>query len=257
MSRPGLTKTRLTAVLTSAIVAAGMTALSIAPASAAPAKPLPADAVPVLDAKGQPFKAAGVLSPAALQALPRVPAVQPSPKAPPAVAPSDQPRQDPPATSEPVEREPSDEGSSTTARRAAFPVGSTFDANVGSVRVHFANPYQWLDRGNSWTFGRARLSMQTDGNLVIYNTTNNSARWASNTRGSGATQMLWQPDDNLVVYTSGYASAPWASNTYNKCNSSEAPLLGMQSDSNFVVYCGIVSSGNLFVRALWASNTVM
>jgi len=140
--------------------------------------------------------------------------------------------------------------------RAITP-GDTFDAYIGNVKVHFAFPYQWLDKGKSWTFGNARLSMQNDGNLVIYDKRNNAAKWSTRTAGSRATQMLWQPDGNLVVYTAGYASAPWSSRTNGKCASNEAPLLGLQSDSNFVVYCGIVSGGSVYVRALWASGTVM
>jgi hypothetical protein len=69
--------------------------------------------------------------------------------------------------------------------------------------------------------------------------------------------MLFQPDDNLVLYTSGYASAPWATGS-NRCFSYEVPLLATQSDSNFVIYCGEVSaSGSLYVRPIWATNTVM
>jgi len=140
--------------------------------------------------------------------------------------------------------------------RAITP-GATFDGKIGNVSVHFAFAYQWLDKGRSWTFGNARLSMQNDGNLVIYDKRNNKAKWSTRTSGSQATQMLWQPDGNLVVYTAGYAKAVWSSRTNNKCASDESPLLAQQSDSNFVVYCGIVSGGNVYVRAMWASGTVM
>ncbi|HWG98079.1 MAG TPA: hypothetical protein VNV66_01880 [Pilimelia sp.] len=141
----------------------------------------------------------------------------------------------------------------------ALTPGASFDGYVSGVQVHFANAYQWLDRGNSWTFGNARLSMQTDGNLVVYNRHTGAARWASHTYGSGSVQMLFQPDDNLVLYTGteGRGTAKWSSGTYHRCNSAEAPLLGLQADSNFVIYCGTVSGGNLYVRAIWATNTVM
>ncbi len=57
------------------------------------------------------------------------------------------------------------------------------------------------------------LTMQTDGNLVLY-TPDGGVQWASNTSGnSGATATL-QDDGNFVVYsTSG--TAIWASNTDN------------------------------------------
>jgi hypothetical protein len=148
--------------------------------------------------------------------------------------------------------------SGTVGAQAITPVlGSTFDAYIGDVKVHFMNAYQWLDRGNSWTFGRSRLTMQTDGNLVVYNKNTGEAKWWSGTHGKPITQMLFQPDDNLVLYTSGYASAPWATGS-NRCFSYEVPLLATQSDSNFVIYCGEVSaSGSLYVRPIWATNTVM
>lgn len=57
------------------------------------------------------------------------------------------------------------------------------------------------------------LTMQTDGNLVLY-TTSGDVQWASNTSGnSGATAAL-QNDGNFVVYSSSGAVL-WASNTDN------------------------------------------
>ncbi|WP_405892814.1 hypothetical protein OG272_06465 [Streptomyces sp. NBC_00104] len=144
-------------------------------------------------------------------------------------------------------------GATGRAQAANPPLGSSFDGYVSGVLVHFSNAYQWLDRGGSWRFGNARLSMQTDGNLVLYDVRNNAARWASNTRGSGATRMLFQPDDNLVLYTAG-ETARWATNTTNDCGSL-VPLLALQEDSNFVIYCGQVSGGSLSVRPIWATNT--
>jgi hypothetical protein len=146
--------------------------------------------------------------------------------------------------------------SRAAAQPSAITRGATFDRYVSGVLVHFNTAYQWLDRGGSWTFGHARLSMQTDGNLVLYDNRNGTPRWASGTNGSGATQMLFQPDGNLVVYTAGYASAVWASHTDNKCDAGTAPLLGLQEDSNLVIYCGYVNSaGDLYVAPIWATNT--
>jgi hypothetical protein len=57
------------------------------------------------------------------------------------------------------------------------------------------------------------LTMQTDGNLVLY-TTDGTVQWASNTSGnSGATATL-QDDGNFVVSSSS-GTALWASNTDN------------------------------------------
>ena len=94
---------------------------------------------------------------------------------------------------------------------------------------------QWLRSGD----GRYRLQMQTDGNLVAYNSAGR-AIWATNRTGAFA---VVQSDGNLVEYAGG-GTAVWASNTAG----SGANRLVMQSDGNLVLYAGS--------RAVWASNTV-
>jgi hypothetical protein len=47
------------------------------------------------------------------------------------------------------------------------------------------------------------LVMQTDGNLVVYRTTDGYAVWNSGTNGSGAEVVTLQVDGNLVVYQGG------------------------------------------------------
>ena len=67
-----------------------------------------------------------------------------------------------------------------------------------------------LDAGQSASSlnGAARLAMQTDGNLVVYDSAGR-ARWASSTFTPGS-YMVVQPDGNLVVYRPSGAPA-WAS----------------------------------------------
>lgn len=141
----------------------------------------------------------------------------------------------------------------TVASTVAIERGTSLTVYIGNVRVDLSRPYQWLDVGRSWTFGRSRLTLQTDGNLVIYDN-NNRARWASNTVGKGASQLLFQPDSNLVLYTPGYERAVWATGRF--CESFEERFIGLQSDSNFVVYCGVWSGNQLAIRAIWATGTV-
>ncbi|MDX3335975.1 hypothetical protein PV620_30980, partial [Streptomyces sp. ME02-6978a] len=97
-----------------------------------------------------------------------------------------------------------------------------------------------LRAGQSLNAKRARLHMQTDGNLVVYDE-NNHARWATMTFGSNY-QAVFQADGNLVVYTSSNRPV-WASNTYGHNGS----VLKIQEDGNVVIY----ENG----RAIWASNT--
>jgi predicted alpha-1,6-mannanase (GH76 family) len=59
--------------------------------------------------------------------------------------------------------------------------------------------------------GGTRLTMQTDGNLVVYNPSN-APVWASGTNGRGGTRTTLQNDGNLVIYTTSNAPV-WASQT--------------------------------------------
>lgn len=100
----------------------------------------------------------------------------------------------------------------------------------------------FLHRGGSLysANGKYRLTLQDDGNLVLYNSSGH-ALWATN-RANGDVLAL-QSDGNLVVYTSSH-KAIWASNT----GDSHATYLVVQDDGNVVLYSG---SGH----AVWATNT--
>jgi hypothetical protein len=68
----------------------------------------------------------------------------------------------------------------------------------------------WGSGTNNSTAQR-RLTMQSDGNLVLYE--NSSAKWASGTngKGKGPYNLNMQTDGNLVIY--GSTGAIWGSNT--------------------------------------------
>ncbi|MEJ2858627.1 MULTISPECIES: hypothetical protein [unclassified Saccharothrix] len=89
-----------------------------------------------------------------------------------------------------------------------------------------------LEAGQSKTSpdGRYRLTMQTDGNLVLYNA-NNQAVWHTHTNGTGATYAVLQYDGNFVVYAP-HLEAKWHTNTW----SSAADRFVVQNDSNLVLY---------------------
>ena len=55
------------------------------------------------------------------------------------------------------------------------------------------------------------LTMQSDGNLVLYNSANQPL-WSSNTTGLGGTTANLQDDGNFVIYTAGGAPV-WSTNT--------------------------------------------
>jgi hypothetical protein len=92
-----------------------------------------------------------------------------------------------------------------------------------------------LTRGGSLTAanGRARLDFQDDGNVVLYQCDTNSASalWATETDGQPSDTLSMQADGNLVLYGQD-GTALWDSGTYP--NSDCVALV--QGDGNFVVY---------------------
>ncbi|MFB8144524.1 mannose-binding protein [Streptomyces parvus] len=66
--------------------------------------------------------------------------------------------------------------------------------------------------GQSWATNRIRMTMQQDGNLVVYNERNKPI-WAAMTFGENH-RAIFQPDGNLVVHN-GDDRAIWASRTHD------------------------------------------
>ncbi|MFF8504401.1 mannose-binding protein [Streptomyces anulatus] len=66
--------------------------------------------------------------------------------------------------------------------------------------------------GQSWATNRIRMTMQQDGNLVVYNEQNKPI-WAAMTFGQNH-RAIFQPDGNLVVHN-GDDRAIWASKTHD------------------------------------------
>ena len=107
-------------------------------------------------------------------------------------------------------------------------------------------PGQTLSAGQTIpsTNGDVFLDMQTDGNLVLY-TSSNSPIWSTGTNGTGNNnRLVMQTDGNLVVYTSSN-QAVWQSHTYGSGSSNH---IAVQTDGNAVIY---TSSG----QAVWQSGT--
>jgi murein DD-endopeptidase MepM/ murein hydrolase activator NlpD len=97
--------------------------------------------------------------------------------------------------------------------------------------------------------GGVYLTMQSDGNAVIYKTTSASQRvavWHSNTPNNPGAYLVNQDDGNLVIYRNtspGQRVALWAS------GSKDAAKLVMQDDDNLVLYRN--SDG----KATWSTKT--
>ncbi len=92
------------------------------------------------------------------------------------------------------------------------------------------------------TDGSYRVTLQNDGNVVLYNASGRSL-WASGTAGKGGVALNMQGDGNLVLRSSR-GSSVWSTAT----NGRGANRAVIQNDGNFVLY----TSSN---AAVWATGT--
>lgn len=111
--------------------------------------------------------------------------------------------------------------------------GDQLHANQGLL----AN--QSIQSGN----GTYRLTMQSDGNLVLYSS--GKAIWSSKTCGENPQCAIMQSDGNFVFYNKSMR-AKWASNTRADANLNSHLII--QNDGNLVIY-------NPAGHAIWASHT--
>nr|BFE51350.1 hypothetical protein GCM10017745_47770 [Saccharothrix mutabilis subsp. capreolus] len=78
--------------------------------------------------------------------------------------------------------------------------------------------------------GRYTLTLQTDGNLVLYDQ-NRQPLWHTHTHGTPTTHAVLQPDGNFVLHTAT-GQPTWHTHTWG----TSAERLVVQSDSNLVLY---------------------
>jgi len=104
--------------------------------------------------------------------------------------------------------------------------GANWDDTLYGENNQYLAPEDYLQSDN----GEFKLIYQTDGNLVLYNSSN-AAVWASNTNGQPAWRTYMQPDGNLVVY-SAEGQAIWASNT----NGNAGAFLSLNNYGYLVIY---------------------
>jgi hypothetical protein len=101
--------------------------------------------------------------------------------------------------------------------------GQNLESSNGAYRFNFQSDGNLVLREQSsgsalWsskTNGQngTKLSMQSDGNLVLY-TASNSAVWDSGTNGTGVTRFVMQGDGNAVLQSSS-GTAVWSTGTAN------------------------------------------
>jgi hypothetical protein len=139
---------------------------------------------------------------------------------------------------------------------AAAAVGACWDTTLRGVNLHVCAAEQWLNAGSSWNFGHARMTMQTDGNLVIYDRRTGVAKWSTRTNGTRANRMYFgggsQVQNPLILHDTRTGQVPWHSRPSATCAANARTVMALQSDSNFVIYC--YRPGTF--TAIWASGTV-
>ena len=118
----------------------------------------------------------------------------------------------------------------------------------GSSTGWSLTPGQALFQGQTLTAGDGShvLSLQEDGNLVLYNMTSSTTPvpiWSTGTFLTSGAMLLMQGDGNLVLFDA-QANGIWSSGQTGKSGASFV----VQTDGNLVEYD---SSGHSF----WASNT--
>ncbi|MCZ4097129.1 FG-GAP-like repeat-containing protein [Streptomyces sp. H39-C1] len=131
-------------------------------------------------------------------------------------------------------------GVKTGANVTDFGAPFTIDGITGGSRIPAGTT---LTSGQSFTSRSAKLSMQSDGNLVI---TSNAGKtlWSAGTAGTGA-KTLMQNDGNLVVYKADGITKAWESKT-----SAPGGYALLQDRGNLIVY-------NVKGQSLWSSGTAI
>lgn len=120
------------------------------------------------------------------------------------------------------------------------------------VQTAFAQEFTRIDMYTTMMRGedkharnlRYKLSMQDDGNLVIYQYANNKLTpiWASGTNGKGGDKAIFQADGNFVLYD--FDKRPiWASNTEGR-----GSHMLLQNDGNLVIY-------DVVRKPIWSTDT--
>ncbi|MFD8820621.1 hypothetical protein ACFV23_56425, partial [Streptomyces sp. NPDC059627] len=132
-------------------------------------------------------------------------------------------------------------GTKATHQAAAKPVKAATTPVTHDWSTKVVNSTYVLDAGDSVASNRMRITLRSNGNLVISDE-NGVVRWSSGTSGAG-NHAVFQADGNLVVYSSDDRTL-WSSGT----EGNDGAKLVIQADGNVA----ILSAGD---ATLWAAGT--
>lgn len=124
--------------------------------------------------------------------------------------------------------------------------------NIPGTVINFSDVNPLLKQGQSIFSpnGLFRLTLQTDGNLVLYqeNGTSETSRWSTLTNNKPGLNLFYQSDGHLVLYNGSTETSPsvWYSNRYDHGGSMTRyahagevmayPYYKLQDDGNLVFY---------------------
>ncbi|MFD8789744.1 trypsin-like serine protease [Streptomyces vinaceus] len=125
-------------------------------------------------------------------------------------------------------------------------------------------PGQVIAPGTTLTTKHLKLSMQADGNLVMYHNSGGEGKggalWSSNTYGNPGAYAIMQADGNFVVYTKtggdGKGGHLWSTATMGNAGA----YLTFQNDGNLVIYKqdgGEGAGGSLWSTDTWMHRNIM
>ncbi|MBM9506130.1 hypothetical protein [Actinacidiphila acididurans] len=107
-----------------------------------------------------------------------------------------------------------------------------------------------IGSGERWCVGQYQLTMQHDGNLVIYDVAGHPL-WNSQTEGHSGAYATMQNDGNFVVYQ----GSQWLWNSQTGGNTGAYYYLCFQTDGNLVVYAPVPNTTPCHGAPRWWSGT--
>ena len=127
---------------------------------------------------------------------------------------------------------------------ALVPMANTVSAATPTPTVlagGHLGPGEEIAPVDGWRFS---FVMQTDGNLVLYEFS--APRWRSGTEGHPGARLEVQQDGNLVIYDTA-GRARWSSGTFGRTDAAAT----LQSDGNFVIYANNGSGPAVWDAGSW------
>ena len=103
--------------------------------------------------------------------------------------------------------------------------GTSIMAGVVKLRATEIAP------GRHWSVGKYVLRFSGSGNLELWNNDSRRLLWQSGTKGVSVAKMVMQDDGNLVIYDRNRRPL-WSTGT----NGNDAAYLTLQEDGNMVIY---------------------